>query len=103
MRALFLTLIIVVFALILAVATGFLHLNQTQEAKSPTIGLSNSGVTTTGGQAPSFQVETGSVSVGSERKDVTLPKVAVPVPTIKVNRPTDAPVPTAQPVANNAQ
>ena len=102
MRAIFLTLIIVVFALILAVASGFVHLNQTVDARAPSVSLSNGGVTTTGGQAPSFQVETGSVSVGSERKDVTLPKVAVPVPTLKVNRPADAQA-QAQPATPNAQ
>jgi hypothetical protein len=87
MRAVLLILIIVVVAAILAFASGFLHLNQTQSAQVPGVTLANGSVTTRGGQAPSFEVESGSVAVGTQRREVTLPKVALPLPSISVNRP----------------
>jgi len=87
MRAILLLLIILVVAAILAFASGFLHLNQTRSAEVPSVALTNGAVVTKGGQSPSFAVETGSVSVGTKQKEVTLPKVALPVPSIEVNRP----------------
>ena len=90
MRAILLILMVAVVAIIIAIASGFLHLNQTQPARAPSVAVGNAGVTTTGGQAPRFEVETGSVSVGTERRDVALPKVNVPLPSVRVNRPTDA-------------
>ena len=87
MRAVLLILIIAVVAAILAVASGFVHLNQTQSAQVPSVAVANGGVTTRGGQTPSFEVETGSVAVGTQRREVTLPKVALPLPSISVNRP----------------
>ena len=87
MRAVLLFLIVVVVAAILAFASGFLHLNQTQSAQVPSVAVANGSVTTKGGQAPSFEVETGSVAVGTQRREVTLPKVALPLPSISINRP----------------
>jgi len=87
MRAILLLLIIAIVALILAFASGFLHLNQTRPAEVPSVGVTNGAVVTTGGQSPSFEVETGSVAVGSRRQEVTLPTVALPVPSLEVNRP----------------
>ena len=91
MRAILLLLIVVVVGAILAFASGFLHLNQTQTAQVPGVSVGNGGVTAHGGRAPSFEVETGSVSVGTQQREVSLPRVALPVPSLHVNRPgTDA-------------
>ncbi len=89
MRALLLILILLVVGAILAFGSGFLHLNQTQAARAPGVGVSREGVTAKGGQAPTFEVETGSVAVGTQQKDVSLPKVRLPVPSLRVNRPAD--------------
>ena len=87
MRAILLLLIILVVAAILAFASGFLHLNQTQSAQVPSVGVSNGAVVTRGGQSPTFEVETGSVAVGTRQREISLPKVALPLPSIQVNRP----------------
>ena len=93
MRAIFIVLIVGVLVVIGLFATGLLHLNQTQPAQVPSVAVRDGAVVTKGGQAPSFEVETGPVAVGTERRDVN---VAVPV--VRVNRPADQ-----QPVANTAQ
>jgi hypothetical protein len=49
--------------------------------------VSRNGITASGGQAPAFDVETGTVSVGAKGTNVT-----VPAPTVTVN-----------PAANEAQ
>ena len=91
MRAIILLLIVVVVGAIIAFSSGFLHLNQTQSAQVPGVTIGNGAVTTHGGRAPSFEVETGSVAVGTQQREVTLPKVALPLPSVQVNRPgTDA-------------
>ena len=91
MRAIILLLIIVVVGAIIAVETGLIHLTQTQTAQVPGLSIGNGAVTAHGGRAPSFEVETGSVAVGTKEREVTLPKVALPLPSIQVNRPgTDA-------------
>ena len=87
MRAILLLLIVAVVAVIIAFASGFLHLNQTRSAQAPSVAVSNGGIVTKGGQSPSFEVETGSVAVGTQRRDVTLPKIALPLPSLQVNRP----------------
>ncbi|MEP7316120.1 MAG: hypothetical protein ABI667_05440 [Sphingomicrobium sp.] len=91
MRNIFLFLIIAVLALIAAVATGLVDINQIRPAKAPVISTSSDGVTATGGQAPKFEVQTGTVSVGTKPKDVT-----VKVPSVQVNPPAN----TAEPVTN---
>ena len=101
MRAILLILIVAVLAVILAVASGFLHLNLTQGARAPSVAVHDGAVTTKAGQAPSFEVETGSVAVGTQQKDVTLPRVKLPVPSIHVNRPRDTNA--QQPASNAAQ
>ena len=83
MRAIILILILAVVLLIIAVASGFLDISQTREAKAPQVGATTNGVTARGGQAPAFDIETGSVSVVTKRKEVG-------VPTLQVNPPADA-------------
>ena len=91
MRAILLVLILVVVAIIGAIATGFLDINQVRGARAPDIDVNRNGVTATGGQAPSFDVETGSVGVGTR-------DAAIKVPEIQVNPPANqaAPAPPAQ-------
>jgi len=79
MRAILLVLILAVVAIIALVATGLIDINQVRGARAPDIDASRNGVTASGGQAPAFDIETGSVSVGS--RDAT-----VKVPELKVNQ-----------------
>jgi uncharacterized protein involved in outer membrane biogenesis len=91
MRAILLILIVVVLAIIAAVATGFLNINQIRGARAPEMSATRNGVVAKGGQTPAFDVETGSVKIGT--KDAT-----VRVPSVEVQRPQNQ----AAPVTNNA-
>jgi hypothetical protein len=94
MRAVLLIFIVVVLAVIAGVATGFIDINQTRGAKAPEVAVAHNGVTAKGGQAPAFDVETGSVKVGSGEANVAVPKLvlekgskSVQVPKIEVRPP----------------
>jgi hypothetical protein len=80
MRTLILILIIVVVALLIALASGFLNINQTRPAKAPEVSATHNGVTAKGGQAPAFDVETGSVKVGTRETTVKVPALVVERP-----------------------
>jgi hypothetical protein len=80
MRAVIFIVILAVVAVIIAVATGFLDINQIRGAKAPDITATRNGVTATGGQAPAFDVETGSVKVGAKQQTVTVPTLTVQKP-----------------------
>jgi len=80
MRAIIFILILAVVAVLIAIGTGYLDIRQTRPAKAPQLSAGHSGVNAKGGQAPAFDVETGSVSVGTKTTNVT-------VPTVKVNPP----------------
>jgi hypothetical protein len=80
MRAVLLVLIVAILAVIAAVATGFLDINQVRGAKAPELSASRNGVTATGGQAPAFDVETGSVKVGAQDANVKVPRLEVSRP-----------------------
>ena len=92
MRAVLLILILAVVIVIIAIATGFLDINQVRGAKAPDIDASRNGITAAGGQAPAFDIETGSVGVGTRQANVA-------VPTLEVKRPAENQV---EPVTNNA-
>jgi len=94
MRTVFLVLILAVVALIGLFASGLLSLNQTKPAVAPEVSVTANGVTTTAGQAPAFDVETGSVTVGTKEANVS-----VPVPSVSVNTPSNpaAPAPANTP------
>lgn len=77
MRAVLFILIAAVIVITAAVVTGFLHISQTREAKAPQVTASRSGVSAKGGQAPAFDVETGSVSVGTKDATVKVPSLEV--------------------------
>jgi hypothetical protein len=80
MRAILLVLIIAVLAIIVAIATGFLDINQIRGAKAPQISATGNGVMAKGGQAPAFDVETGSVKVGARNSTVKVPTLQVVPP-----------------------
>ncbi len=111
MRAFFLILIIAVAALILAVMTGMIDLRQTQPAVAPGISTENGKLVTRPGQAPAFDIETGSIGVGTNGS-VAVPKVEIKpsdtrigVPSVEVRRPGAAPAPAPAappPVQGNA-
>jgi len=80
MRALLLILIVAVVAGLIAFGTGFLKLNQIRGAKAPQVSATRNGVTAKGGQAPAFDVETGSVKVGTKETTVKVPALVVEKP-----------------------
>ena len=80
MRAVILILIVGIILVVAAMATGFLNISQTREAKAPQVTASRNGVTAKGGQAPAFDVETGSVKVGSKDATVKVPALVVQKP-----------------------
>ena len=99
MRAIILILILAVVALIIAIQTGFLDIDQTRAAKAPDVSASGNGVTAAGGQAPAFDIETGTVAVGTKPENVT-----VRMPTVSVRPPAEgaATQPANQAATTNA-
>ncbi|MDQ3245739.1 MAG: hypothetical protein M3Q52_02385 [Pseudomonadota bacterium] len=99
MRAILLLLIVVVVAAIVLFATGLVDVNTVRGIQAPKVEAGSNGVTARGGQAPAFDVQTGSVGVGTA-------ETTVKVPTIQV-RPADANTAasdsnTAAPASNTA-
>jgi len=80
MRALLLILIIAVVVILIALASGFLNISQIRRAKAPEVSTTHNGVTARGGQAPAFDVETGSVKVGTRQTTVKVPALVVEKP-----------------------
>ena len=97
MRAILLFLILAVVVLIVLVATGLIDINQTRPARAPDIDATSEGINATGGQTPAFDVETGSVTVGTRPANVQ-----VPVPSLQVS-PANDQAPAASNTATNAQ
>jgi hypothetical protein len=77
MRAVLFVLIVAILLIVAAIATGFLNINQIRGGKAPQVATTSNGVTAKGGQAPAFEVETGSVKVGSKETAVRVPTVEV--------------------------
>ena len=97
MRAILLILIVAVVALIVAISTGYLDISQTREAKAPSIEASDGAIRATAGQSPAFDVQTGSIQVGTHEGNVAVPKVevkrnskSVNVPVVEVRGPQEA-------------
>jgi hypothetical protein len=82
MRAILFILIIVVLIVIAGLATGFLNIDQIRGGQAPKLSTNGKGVTAQGGQAPAFDVQAGSVKVGSTQ-------TTMKVPTLQVVKPTD--------------
>ena len=80
MRAFILILIIAIVIIIAAVATGFLDITQIRGGKAPQVDATRNGITAKGGQAPAFEVETGSVKVGTKETTVKIPTLEVQKP-----------------------
>jgi hypothetical protein len=80
MRAVLLIVILLVLVVLAGFATGFLDINQIRGAQAPQISTTGNGVTAKGGQTPAFEVETGSVKVGSQQKTVSVPTLQVQKP-----------------------
>ncbi len=94
MRKIILILILAILALIAAIQLGLLSFKQDKPAQVPGVEVTGNGITATGGQAPTFEVQTGTVAVGTRNATV-----AVPVPTIEVRNPADNQVAPPPPVA----
>ena len=77
MRAVLFVIIIAIIAVVAALATGFLSINQIRGGQAPEVSATSNGVTAKGGQAPSFDVQTGSVKVGSKETTVKVPTLEV--------------------------
>jgi uncharacterized membrane protein len=93
MRAVLLVLIVLVVALIAAIQTGLINITQTRSATAPTVEAGEGALRTQAGQAPRFEVETGSVGVGTHQANVAVPEVqvkrgqaTVQVPAVEVRR-----------------
>ena len=80
MRAVIFVLVILILIVIAGIATGFIDINQIRGVKAPEISATRNGVTAKGGQAPAFDVETGSVKVGTTNATVKVPKLEVVPP-----------------------
>lgn len=80
MRAVIFILVLVVVVLIAGIASGFLDINQIRGAKAPQVAATGNGITAKGGQAPAFDVQTGSVKVGTQEKTVRVPALVVEKP-----------------------
>ena len=80
MRAGIFVLILAVLVVLAGLATGFLNINQIRGAKVPQVAATGNGVTAKGGQAPAFDVQTGSVKVGTQEKTVKVPSLEVQKP-----------------------
>lgn len=77
MRAILLIMIVAVVALIAAFATGLIDVSQTREARAPSIEAGDGAIRAQGGQSPAFEVQTGSVEVGTREANVAVPKIEV--------------------------
>ncbi len=77
MRAILLILILAIVAVIAALGTGMIDFDMTRGARAPDVDATGNGVVAKGGQAPAFDVETGSVQVGVAPTNVTLPRIQI--------------------------
>jgi uncharacterized protein involved in outer membrane biogenesis len=77
MRAVILVLIVIILAIIVAIVTGFLDINQIRGARAPQISATHNGVVAKGGETPAFDVQTGSVKIGTKPATVKLPSLEV--------------------------
>ena len=73
---------------------------QTQEAKAPTVEVSP-------GQLPKYEVDAAKVTVDSQKKEVTVPKVTteqktITVPDVNITMPGQSPAPAASPETSPA-
>jgi hypothetical protein len=98
MRAVLLILILGIVALIALFASGLINVSQTREARAPQVEAVDGSIRAQGGQSPAFEVQTGSVEVGTRDANVAVPKVEVrpsqtqvKVPSVEVRQAEEAP------------
>jgi len=91
MRAILLVLILAVVALIAAIGSGYIDISQTRGARAPSVAASEGVIRAQGGQSPAFEVQTGSVEIGTREANVAVPKIevkrdekGVKVPTVEI-------------------
>lgn len=94
MRTIFFVLILAVVALLAAFQLGLFRTEQTRPAELPTVQAADGKVRVEPGQSPRFEVQTGSVGVGSREANVAVPKVTIEpgqttvrVPSVEVRPP----------------
>jgi hypothetical protein len=80
MRTVLIVLMLAVVVVIAGIASGFVDINQIRGAKAPQISATHNGVVAKGGQQPAFDVETGSVKIGTKETTVKVPAVIVEKP-----------------------
>jgi hypothetical protein len=80
MRTVLIILILIIVLIIAGIASGLIDINQIRGAKAPQISTTSNGVSAKGGQAPAFDVETGSVKLGTKETTVKVPAVEVQKP-----------------------
>ena len=83
MRAVLFVLIAATLVVIAGVGSGFINVNEIHGAKAPEVTATGNGVTAKGGEGSAFDVETGSVKVGTE-------ETTLKVPTLEVQKPGQA-------------
>ena len=81
MRAVLIVLILAVLVIIAGIVSGFIDITQIRGAQAPEVSATHNGVVAKGGQAPAFDVQTGSVEVGTRNATVQVPDVRVVPPT----------------------
>ena len=77
MRAVLIFIILLILAAIALVATGLVNISQITGARAPEITATQNGVTAKGGQPPAFDVQTGSVKIGTKETTVKVPAIEV--------------------------
>jgi hypothetical protein len=80
MRTVLGILIVALVLIVAAIATGFLNVTQIRGGRPPVVTATRNSVTAAGGEAPAFDVETGSVKVGTTETNVKVPKLTVQKP-----------------------
>jgi hypothetical protein len=80
MRAVLTILILAVLVVLAGLVTGFININQIRGAQAPEVSATHNGLVAKGGQAPAFDVETGSVEVGTRNATVKVPSLEVKPP-----------------------
>lgn len=85
MRVILFILIIAVAGLLIAIGTGFMSIRPTSSSEQAKTGTSSKDLPINVSQTPTFDIETGSVAVGTRRKTMTVPVLKVVPPGQQAN------------------
>ena len=80
MRAVLIVLILAVLVVIAGIVSGFIDITQIRGAQAPEVSATHNGVVAKGGQTPAFDVQTGSVEIGTRNATVKVPELQVKPP-----------------------